>query len=58
MAHQISVRPEEIPKTVEFLPSPDAGFITGVELFVDGSAAWFRLGASNPMSHSSQTEKP
>ena len=31
--------PEEIAKTVAFLASADASFITGVELFVDGGAA-------------------
>ena len=32
-------RPEEIAKTVTFLASGDASFITGAELFVDGGAA-------------------
>jgi NAD(P)-dependent dehydrogenase (short-subunit alcohol dehydrogenase family) len=32
-------RPEELAKSVVFLASSDASFITGVELFVDGGAA-------------------
>lgn len=32
-------RPEEIAKSVVFLASSDASFITGAELFVDGGAA-------------------
>jgi NAD(P)-dependent dehydrogenase (short-subunit alcohol dehydrogenase family) len=32
-------RPEEIAKAASFLASPEASFITGVELFVDGGAA-------------------
>jgi NAD(P)-dependent dehydrogenase (short-subunit alcohol dehydrogenase family) len=32
-------RPEEVAKTVAFLASDDASFITGDEVFVDGGAS-------------------
>jgi NAD(P)-dependent dehydrogenase (short-subunit alcohol dehydrogenase family) len=38
MAHQITVR-KKSPRPLPFLASPDASFITGIELFVDGGAA-------------------
>jgi NAD(P)-dependent dehydrogenase (short-subunit alcohol dehydrogenase family) len=32
-------RPEEIAKAVAFLAPDDAGYVTGIELFVDGGFA-------------------